>query len=79
MLVVLHLVSAVSSAKLAFCTIPCVLGASLAFYWTLASIPVLTAVLANSPTQNSASFIFLQFESYSGWIRGGFVVLLGFL
>ncbi|KAK1231737.1 polyamine transporter tpo5 [Marasmius sp. AFHP31] len=49
-------------------------------WWTLAGTFVLVVtLLVKSPTKNSASFVFTDFENFTGWESKAFVVLLGFL
>lgn len=49
-------------------------------WWTLGGTFVLVVtLLVKSPIKNSASFVFADFENFTGWGSRGFVVLLGFL
>ncbi|KAK1234512.1 polyamine transporter tpo5, partial [Marasmius sp. AFHP31] len=49
-------------------------------WWTLAGTFVLVVtLLVKSPAKNSASFVFTDFENFTGWESKAFVVLLGFL
>ncbi|KAL0564053.1 polyamine transporter tpo5 [Marasmius crinis-equi] len=49
-------------------------------WWTLAGTFVLViTLLVKAPVKNSASFVFTDFENFTGWESKGFVVLLGFL
>ncbi|KAI6126824.1 amino acid transporter [Pisolithus sp. B1] len=49
-------------------------------WWTLGGTFVLVVtLLVKSPVKNSASFVFTDFENFTGWSSRGFVVLLGFL
>ncbi|KAI0044845.1 amino acid transporter [Auriscalpium vulgare] len=49
-------------------------------WWTLGGTFVLViTLLVKAPEKNSASFVFTDFENFTGWGSRGFVVLLGFL
>ncbi|KAF9233037.1 amino acid transporter [Melanogaster broomeanus] len=49
-------------------------------WWTLGGTFVLViALLVKAPVKNSATFVFTDFENFTGWGNRGFVVLLGFL
>lgn len=49
-------------------------------WWTLGGTFVLVVtLLVKAPEKNSASFVFTDFENFTGWGSHGFVVLLGFL
>jgi amino acid transporter len=54
--------------------------AAFASWWTLGGTICLAIILlVKAPQHNSAHFVFLDFENFSGWSSEGFVVLLGFL
>ncbi|KZO92803.1 amino acid transporter [Calocera viscosa TUFC12733] len=54
--------------------------AGLSVWWTLGGTVVLViCLLVKAPVKNTASFVFFDFENYTGWGSEGFVVLLGFL
>ncbi|KZW03950.1 amino acid transporter [Exidia glandulosa HHB12029] len=49
-------------------------------WWTLGGTVVLVVtLLVKAPVQNSAEFVFTDYENFTGWGSRGFVVLLGFL
>ncbi|KAF9238095.1 amino acid transporter [Melanogaster broomeanus] len=49
-------------------------------WWTLGGTFVLViTLLVKAPVKNSASFVFTDFQNFTGWDNRGFVVLLGFL
>ncbi|KAK7050027.1 polyamine transporter tpo5 [Paramarasmius palmivorus] len=49
-------------------------------WWTLAGTFVLViTLLVRAPEKNTATFVFTDFENFTGWGSKGFVVLLGFL
>jgi len=49
-------------------------------WWTLGGTFVLViALLVKAPVKNTASFVFTDYENFTGWENRGFVVLLGFL
>ncbi|KAF9477649.1 amino acid transporter [Pholiota conissans] len=49
-------------------------------WWTIGGTFVLViTLLTKAPTKNDASFVFTDYENFTGWGSEGFVVLLGFL
>ncbi|KAA1475343.1 amino acid transporter [Dentipellis sp. KUC8613] len=49
-------------------------------WWTLGGTLVLVVtLLVKAPVKNTASFVFTDYENFTGWGSRGFVVLLGFL
>ncbi|CAL1710337.1 unnamed protein product [Somion occarium] len=49
-------------------------------WWTLGgTIVLVVTLLVKTPGKNSASFVFTDYENFTGWKSEGFVVLLGFL
>lgn len=49
-------------------------------WWTLGGTFVLViTLLVKAPVKNSATFVFTDYENFTGWGSRGFVVLLGFL
>lgn len=73
-----------------FCILSCLINcggskavgrmATFASLWTLGGTVVLVVVLlVKAPVRNPASFVFLDFQNYTGWNSRGFVVMLGFL
>ncbi|KAF9045379.1 amino acid transporter [Panaeolus papilionaceus] len=49
-------------------------------WWTLAgTITLAVTLLVKAPKRNSGTFVFTDYENFTGWQSRGFVVLLGFL
>ncbi|KAF9554993.1 amino acid transporter [Agrocybe pediades] len=49
-------------------------------WWTIGGTFVLViTLLVKAPVKNTGSFVFTDFENFTGWESKGFVVLLGFL